>query len=100
MAYLTAAWLLVQVVATALPAFGWSGSAVRLTVLSAAVGFVPVLIIAWVYELTPSGLKRTEDVDTSVSLTPHTGKKLDRIIMVVLALALGMFALYQQVFVA
>lgn len=98
LAYLTAAWLLVQVAATALPAFGWGAAAVRLTVLAAAVGFVPMLVIAWVYDFTPSGLKRTEDLDPAASITPHAGRALDRMIMLALALGLGMFAFKALVF--
>ena len=44
-------------------------------------------------EITPEGLKRESEVDRSQSITPHTGKKLDRVIMGVLALALGYFAI-------
>jgi len=50
------------------------------------------LVFSWLYELTPEGLKLDRDVDHSDSLTHYTGKKLDRMIMVVLALALGYFA--------
>jgi len=42
--------------------------------------------------LTPEGLKKDSDVDREQSIAPATGKKLDRIILVVLALALGYFA--------
>jgi len=42
--------------------------------------------------LTPEGIKKEKDIDRSHSITPTTGKKLDRVIMVVLALALGYFA--------
>ena len=57
-----------------------------------AIGFIPSLIFAWAFEITPEGLKKDSDVDRSRSISPQTGKKLDRIIMVVLALALGFFA--------
>ena len=91
-AYVVAAWLIIQVVETIFPAFGFGGGAFRKVVIALAIGFIPVLILAWVFELTPEGLKRDQDVDRSQSIAPQTGKKLDRMIMVVLSLALGYFA--------
>jgi TolB-like protein/Flp pilus assembly protein TadD len=51
-------------------------------------GFPVVLIFAWVYEMTPEGLKRESDVDRSASVTPYTAKKLNGAIISVLAVAL------------
>jgi len=91
-AYLAGGWLLIQIVETIFPAFGLGDFAVRMTVIVFAIGLIPTLIIAWVFELTPEGLKKESDVDRSRSFKPRTAKKLDRIIMLVLALALGYFA--------
>ena len=74
------------------PAFGFGDVAVRNTTIVFAIGFIPALIFAWAFELTPEGLKKESEVDRSQSVTPHTGKKLDRMIMVGLAVALGYFA--------
>ena len=57
-----------------------------------AIGFIPSVILAWAFELTPEGLKKDKDVDRDRSVALDTGKKLDRVIMVVLVLALGYFA--------
>ena len=75
-----------------MPAFGFGDVAVRNTTIVFAIGFIPALIFAWAFELTPEGLKKESEVDRSQSVTPHTGKKLDRMIMVGLAVALGYFA--------
>jgi TolB-like protein/lipoprotein NlpI len=91
-AYVVAAWLLIQVAETIFPLFGYGDTPARIVVLVLAVGFIPALIFAWAFELTPEGLKKESEVDRSQSITPHTAKKLDRVIMVVLALALGYFA--------
>jgi len=91
-AYVVAAWLVIQVVETIFPAFGFGDAAVRIVTIVFAIGLVPVLIFAWAFELTPEGLKKESEVDRSESITPQTGRKLDRVIMVVLALALGYFA--------
>jgi TolB-like protein/lipoprotein NlpI len=91
-AYVVAAWLLIQVAETIFPLFGYGDTPARIVVSVLAVGFIPALIFAWAFELTPEGLKKESEVDRSQSITPHTAKKLDRVIMVVLALALGYFA--------
>ncbi len=91
-AYIVTAWLVIQVVETIFPAFGFSDSAVRFVVIVFAIGLVPALILSWAFEITPEGLKKETDIDRTSSITRSTGKQLDRIIMVVLALALGYFA--------
>ncbi len=91
-AYVVMAWLVIQVVETILPAFGFGSTSVRIVIIIFVIGTVPALILSWVYELTPEGLKKEKDVDRNKSITPHTGKKLDRMIMLTLALALSYFA--------
>jgi TolB-like protein/Tfp pilus assembly protein PilF len=91
-AYVVTAWLVIQVVETIFPAFGFGDSAVRIATIVFAIGLIPTLIFSWVFELTPEGLKKESEIDRSQSITPYTGKRLDRMIMVVLALALGYFA--------
>jgi TolB-like protein/Flp pilus assembly protein TadD len=90
--YLVGAWLIVQVAGTVLPMFDAPAWLPRTIVIVLAISFVPALVFAWAFELTPEGLKREKDVDRSTSGAPHTGKVLDRVIMVALALALGVFA--------
>lgn len=60
---------------------------VSLVVIALTIGFLPALLIAWAYELTPEGLKRASDVDRSVPGTPSFGRKLDFMIIAVLVLA-------------
>jgi hypothetical protein len=61
--YAIVAWLLVQIATQVFPFFDIPNSAVRLVVLAMVVGFPIVLMIAWAFELTPEGWKRSEDVD-------------------------------------
>ena len=91
-AYVVAAWLIIQVVETILPAFGYGDFFLRIVVIVLAIAFVPTLVFSWVFEITPEGLKREVEVAREESITRFTGKKLDRIITVLLALALGYFA--------
>jgi tetratricopeptide (TPR) repeat protein len=91
-AYVVVAWLVIQVVETIFPAFGFGDTAVRAVVIVLAIGLVPMLVLSWAFEITPEGLKLEKDVDRSRSISPQTGKKLDRVIMLVLVLGLGYFA--------
>jgi TolB-like protein/Tfp pilus assembly protein PilF len=90
--YLIGAWLLTQVASTLLPAFDAPSWALRGLIITLALGFIPAVIFSWVFELTPEGLKRDEDVAPERSITPRTGRRMDRMIIVVLVLALGYFA--------
>jgi TolB-like protein/Tfp pilus assembly protein PilF len=90
--YLVGAWLVVQVAGTVLPMFGAPEWLPRTIVVLVAIGFVPAVIFSWVFELTPQGLKREDDVAPEQSVTPRTGRRMDRMIIVVLVLALGYFA--------
>src|SRR5881409_4079777 len=64
-AYAVVGWLLVQVTTQVFPIFEIPNWALRLIVLAIIIGFPIALVIAWAFELTPEGLKRTEDVDLS-----------------------------------
>jgi TolB-like protein/Tfp pilus assembly protein PilF len=64
-AYAIVGWLLVQVATQVFPFFEIPNWAVRLIVLAIVIGFPIALVIAWAFELTPEGLKRTEDVDVA-----------------------------------
>src|SRR5881392_2359702 len=90
--YLVGAWLVVQVAGTVLPMFGAPEWLPRSIVVLLAIGFVPAVIFSWVFELTPEGLKREQEVAPEQSITPQTGRRMDRTIIVVLVLALGYFA--------
>jgi TolB-like protein/predicted Zn-dependent protease len=91
-AYLAGSWLLVEVAETIFPLFGFDDTPARILVIVLAICFPLFLIFSWVFEITPEGLKKEKDIDRTVSLTHKPGKHLDRIIIVLLALALGYFA--------
>lgn len=91
-AYLAGAWLLIQIADVIFPIYGPSEFALQVLITLLGVGLIPVFVVSWAYELTPEGLKRDADVAPGQSIAPQTGRRLDRVIMVVLALALGFFA--------
>ena len=92
-AYAVAAWVLLQVldvVGEILELPQWGG---KLILAVLAIGFVPALIFAWAYEITPEGVKRESEVDRSRSLSTQTGQRLNRAILVTLVLAVALFAI-------
>lgn len=89
--YLVGAWLVTQVAGTVLPMFGAPDWIARSVVLLLAIGFLPAMVFAWVFELTPDGLKRDADVPDDASIAPQTGRRIDRAIIAVLAVALLYF---------
>lgn len=90
--YLAGTWLVVQVLGTVLPFFDAPLWIARTLTIVLAVGFVPAIVLAWVFEWTPQGLRRDAQAADGAAPSPQAGKRIDRLIMVVLALAIGYFA--------
>ena len=91
-AYLVGAWLIVQVANEVLAPFGFDDAASRILIIILAIGFIPAVIVAWVFELTPDGLER--DTGSSVTVNTAAAKRLDRIIILVLTVAVVFFAVH------
>jgi len=91
-AYVVVAWLLIQVSDILLEAFAAPTWAMRAIVIALAVGFPVVLILAWVYEITTQGVKRTEAVSEGDVISVHTGRQMDFVIIGVLIVAVALFA--------
>src|SRR6202011_2583761 len=91
-AYAVVSWLLIQIATQVFPFFEIPSWAVRLVVLAIVIGFPIALVIAWAFELTPEGLKRTEDVDLA---TQTRSKSHVWIYVVILGalLSVGLFML-------
>ena len=90
-AYVVAAWLVVQVVETIFPAFGFGVGAVRTAVIVLVITFIPVLVLSWVFEFTPAGLKREVDIAPGNINVRFPGHRLDRTILLLLTAALAYF---------
>ncbi|WP_254422965.1 tetratricopeptide repeat protein [Rhodanobacter sp. B05] len=95
-AYAVAGWLLVQVATQVFPFFHIPDWSVRLIVLLVVIGFPIAVILAWVFELTPEGIRRTEPADSvearSEAATHQIGRKLNTLTIVVLVLAVAALA--------
>ncbi len=89
-AYVVVSWLLLQVFDVIAPILELPPWAPKLLLLLIAIGFIPALVFAWAFELTPEGVKLEKDVDRSVSVSRQTGRKLDRVIIGVLVAVIFM----------
>ena len=91
-AYGVVAWLLIQIATQVFPFFEIPNWTVRLVVLLVVIGFPVAVIIAWAFELTPEGLKRTEVADAA----PTRGSRRRAWIYVVIvaaAISVSLFSL-------
>jgi TolB-like protein/Tfp pilus assembly protein PilF len=102
-AYGVVAWFLTQLTTQVFPFFEIPNSAVRFVVIGLAVGFPIAMLLAWVYEFTPEGVVRTEDLQPARarSIQRATGRILDFIIigallLVIAMLIVGRFPFYTQ----
>jgi TolB-like protein/Tfp pilus assembly protein PilF len=91
--YLVAAWLITQVAGTVLPMFDAPSWLPRSVVIVLAIGFLPALVFAWIFELTPDGLKRDSDLDASLSTSTKMATRMNQLIIAILLLALVYFAI-------
>jgi len=92
-AYVVTAWLIIQVVETVFPAFGFTDKAIRIVVIVLGIGFVPAVIGAWIFELTPEGLKRDTEVRRRDDAKgAASSRPFDRAIALTLVLGIVYFA--------
>lgn len=82
--YLVGAWLMVQVAGTVLPMFAVPDWVARAIVVVLAIGFIPALMMAWVFELTPEGLKRDTGAAPGDAVRTSRSQRMDRLIVVAL----------------
>ncbi len=91
-AYAVIAWVLAQVAEFAFENFGAPDWVLKSVVVILLLGLPIAIVFAWAFEMTPDGIKREKEVDRSQSVTTQTGRKLDRVIIAVLVVALAWFA--------
>ncbi|HKZ11116.1 MAG TPA: tetratricopeptide repeat protein [Rhodanobacteraceae bacterium] len=93
-AYVVAGWLLVQVATQVFPFFSIPNWVVRLVVIIIVLGFPVAVVFAWVYELSPEGIRRTAPADSADARVPQAhrsvGQKLNAIIIAMLLLAVAL----------
>lgn len=82
------AWLVIQVADIVLPTLGAPAWVPRTTTFILILGFPIALVLAWAYEVTPQGIKKTRHVPLEESISRLTGQKLNYAIIAALAVAL------------
>ena len=97
-AYGVVAWFLTQLTTQVFPFFEIPNAAIRFVVIALALGFPIAMCLSWLYEFTPEGIVRSEDLDPAKvrSARRATGRILDFIIIGVLLLVIAML-IYQRV---
>jgi len=89
-AYVVVTWVLLQAIDFVLDIISAPNWVMQVFVLAAVAILPMVLIFSWVFEMTPEGIKRESEIDRNQSITPGTGRKLDRTIIIFLTLAVGL----------
>src|SRR4030095_11406938 len=99
-AYGVVAWFLTQLTTQVLPLFEIPNSAMRFVVIALAIGFPIAMLLSWLYELTPEGIVRTEDLHPAQtrSIQRATGRILDFIIIGALLLVIAMLIVGRRPF--
>ena len=98
-AYAVTAWLIIEVVDVIGPNLGWPDSIAPLVIKILLVGFPISLVLTWLYEVTPQGLKRTGAVQEDTPENRRSGKRLNHLIIGALAITIC-FMLVERVFFA
>jgi TolB-like protein/Tfp pilus assembly protein PilF len=88
-AYAVVAWLLIQIATQTFPFFDIPNWAVRLVLMLLALGFPVALILAWAFELTPEGIRRSDEIESAKS----KGRAWIYIAIIAAALSIGLFFL-------
>jgi adenylate cyclase len=91
--YIVSAWLLVQVAETVLPLFEVPDSVLRGLIILLALGFVPTLVFAWVFEWTPEGIRLDSEARQKTDSERRSADKLNWATLVVALLAIGFLVL-------
>jgi len=92
-AYIVAGWALSQGIAQVFPVFDIPNWVIRLIVLLIIIGLPIALILAWTFELTPQGIKRTEDVDLAVAVQQPKKRTWIFVVIIGALVSIGLFFL-------
>jgi len=93
--YGMAAWLLVQIATQVFPFFDVPSWAVRFVIVALVIGFPIAMLLAWIFELTPEGIVRTDDVDPAGAIGRSAGRILNFAIIGALLLIIA-FLIFQR----
>jgi len=90
-AYAVISWLLIQAASILLPTFEAPAWVMKIFVVLLALGFVFAVFVAWAFEMTPQGMKRTENVSLDEFVPQWSKRKFAALIVSVAVIAAGLF---------
>jgi adenylate cyclase len=90
--YLVAGWVLMQVAELLFDVLELPSWAPRLVLGLLVLGFVPALVLSWIYELTPEGVKRSQDVASGDLITARSSRRINLLIVALLGVAIGLLS--------
>ncbi len=88
--YAVAAWIVAQVAGLSADAFGAPPWVMQMIITALIIGFLPAVVVAWVFELTPEGIRRERDLEDRETVSRYTAKRLDIAVIILLLLAIGL----------
>jgi serine/threonine-protein kinase len=90
-AYAVVGWIIAQVATQIFPFLEIPNWIVRLVIVLIAIGFPIALVIAWAFEATPEGIKRTDVADAMPTATSHKRHAWIFVVIIGAALSVGLF---------
>lgn len=93
-AYLVVGWLLTEVLTTILPTLGAPEWLTKAVILVFVFGFIPAIVLSWIYELTPEGIKKEEAIDRDHPASRTSIRKLDYVTIAAITLAIFFVAFF------
>ena len=90
-AYTILSWMLIRMVSALTPALGTGDRVIQIFTLLLILCFPVIVLFAWAYEFTPEGFKLTSNVEKTNSITAETGRKLNYLLLALVALAMAVF---------
>ncbi len=86
-AYLAVSWIIVQIASIIFPTFEAPDYALKVLIYLLSFGLIIWVIVSWIYDLTPEGLRKTEDIPSDEGISELTDKRLNKVIAVSLSIA-------------
>jgi len=97
-AYVISSWLLAQVADLLLEHYGAPVWTMKALLVALGAGFPVALLVSWIFEVTSKGVIAEREIDRTVSISDQSGERLNRIIVVILAIIIVFMGLERFVF--
>src|SRR5947209_14184004 len=90
-AYAVVGWVIAQIATQIFPFLEIPNWVVRLVIVLIAIGFPVALVVAWAFEATPEGIKRTEDVDPGAIARAPKKRAWVYVVVICAAISIALF---------